>query len=138
MALRPLLFAAVVGIAALGTFHSPAAQAEGFISISVGTPSPYYRGDAYGGNYRRGHRSDVVWVPAHWVSTHRGRVLVPGRYVQARGYNRGYGYGQDRYRHNPRVIHRAAPIRPLPGAFYQQRGGRSYDAYYGRDGYRGW
>ncbi|MFD0738516.1 hypothetical protein ACFQZQ_04345 [Lysobacter koreensis] len=138
MALRSLLLAAVVGVAALGTFHSPAAQAEGYLSISVGTPSPYYRG-----GYGHGHRGDVVWVPAHWVSTYRGRVLVPGRYVRVAGYGRGHGYGygpgygHGGYRGGP-VYYGAPPIRPLPGAFYEQRGGRSYDAYYGRGGYRGW
>lgn len=130
MALRPLLLSAVVGVAALGTFHAPTAKAEGYLSIRVGTPAPYYRGD-----YGRGHRADVVWVPAHWVSTYRGRVRVPGRYVRAPGYGRGYGG----YRYNaPRVMYRAAPIRPLPGAFHEQRGGHYMRGYYPRDGYRGW
>lgn len=125
MALRPLLLSAVVGLAALGAFHSAAAQARGSVSITVGTPAPYYRGD-----YGRGHRPGYLWVPAHWVSTYRGRVWVQGQYVRAqgygydRGYDRGYGYG-------PRVIYRAAPsLRPLPGGFYYQRGGEDYPPEY--------
>lgn len=136
MTSRPLLLSAVVGIAALGAFQSPAAaQTRGYVSISVGTPGPYYRGD-----YGRGHRPGYLWVPAHWASTYRGRVWVPGQYVRARGYghyrdyDRGYG---------PPVIYRSAPnLRPLPGGFYYQRGGGEYErGYYpphDNRPYRGW
>lgn len=135
MALRPLLLAMVVGIAAAGAFHTSAAQARGYVNISVGTPAPYY-GGGYGGDYRDryqgGHRAGLVWVPAHWVSTYRGRVWVHGQYVRAQGYghDRGYGYG-------PRVIYRPAPIRPLPGGFYHQRGG-SYPGGHHPPRGRGW
>jgi hypothetical protein len=80
----------VVGIAALGASWSPAAQARGSVSISVGTGSPYY-GAGYGGGYGAGygggygghdyqqHRPGYVLVPGHWVSTYRGRVWVPAQ-----------------------------------------------------------
>lgn len=169
MALRSFLLSAVVGVAALGAFHSPAAQAGGSVSISVGTPhhgggyygragTPHHGGGHYGGGYGggyygdgpyngdyrggydRGHRAGAVWVPGHWVSTYRGRVFVQGQYVRApghgyddhaydnHGYDRGY-YGQPVYRN--------APLQPLPGGFYHQRGGNYPGAYYPPRG-RGW
>lgn len=144
MALRPLLLSAVVGFAALGAFHIPAAKAAGSVSISIGSGSPYYgsgyydrgydpryvsnrgydqryrtihRGSSYyGGNHRPGY----IFVPGHWAHSQRGRVWVPAQYVPLRGYSRGHsGYvpGQ-------RIIYRRAPqLRPLPGGFYHQRGG---------------
>lgn len=114
MALRPLLFSALVGIAALGTFHTPAAQARGYVSISVGTPAPYYRG-----NYGRGYqRPGYALVPGYWASTYRGRVWVPARHGQVRagyGQNRGsrYGYGPG---------YRSVPVyRPAPRGYYPPR-----------------
>lgn len=137
MIIRPLLLSAAVGLAAIGAVHSPAAEARGYVSISVGTPAPYYRG--YPGRDHR--RADQVWVPAHWVSTYRGRVLVPARYVRVQpryGYDRRYNRGHGRHDYGTRVIYRSSLTpRPLPGGFYHQRGG--YDR---RDvfnpGYRGW
>lgn len=135
MALRPLLLSAVVGLAALGAFHAPAAQARGYVSIGVGTPAPYYAG-----GYGRGHRVGSVWVPGHWISTYRGRVWVQGQYVRARGYGHDRGYDRG-YGYDPRAIYRSGP-RPLPGGFYYQRGGnhdpRGY--YPPRDNrpHRGW
>lgn len=148
MALRPLLLSAVVGIAALGAFHTPVAEAAGSFSVSIGT-SPHYRsqhGPGYGGRYdnrydrrydRRGYghhdrggyyrgphdsrlRQEYAFVPGHWAYGQHGRVWVPDQYVPAppRHY-RPYGHGYD-----TRVIHRSSPHpRPLPGAFYDQRGG---------------
>lgn len=127
MALRPLLLAAVVGIAALGAFHTPAAQARGYVSISVGSPAPYY-----GHQYRnQRHRPGHAWVPAHWVSSYRGRVWVPGQYVRVQGYghgrDRGYGsygsygnYGYGGYGDNGvRVIYRSGPNqRVVPRSYY--------------------
>ena len=145
MALRPLLLSAVVGIAALGAFHTPAANAAGSVSISIGSGSPYY-GRGYGGGYdprygsnhgydqryrtiNRGgsyydnHRPGYTFVPGHWAYGQHGRVWVPDQYVRVQGYS-GYGHGQQ-------VIYRRAPqLRPLPGGFHHQRGG--YDPY------RGW
>ncbi len=167
MALRALLVSAVIGVAALGALLSPAAQAGGSISISVGTPhhgggyyggryggyygggygsgydrgygGRYYRGgyhggghyrDDYRGGYDRGHGAGYVWVPGHWVSTYRGRVFVQGQYVRAQGYGYGYGdhdgYGYDDHgygRGYDRPVYRNAPLQPLPGGFYYQRGG---------------
>lgn len=126
MALRPLFLSAVVGLAAVGALHVPAAQARGYVSIRIGTPAPYYRGGyagGYRGGYDRGPGAVYAWVPAHWVATYRGRVWVPGRYLPVRGYgdDRGYGHG---YGYDPRVIYRPEPgLRPLPGGFYYQRGG---------------
>ena len=106
MALRPLLLSAVVGIAALGAFHTPAARAAGSVSITIGSGSPYY------GNQRPGY----TFVPGHWAYGQRGRVWVPDQYVPVRGHS-GYVPGQ-------RIIYRRAPqLRPLPGGFHHQRGG---------------
>ena len=140
MALRPLLLSFVVGIAALGAFHAPAAEAAGAISISIGGGSPVYGGyydPRYGGNYgynqgyrtiNRGgayygnHRPGYTFVPGHWAYGQRGRVWMPDQYVRVQGY--GYAPSQQ-------VIYRRAPqLRPLPGGFYHQRGG--YDPH------RGW
>jgi hypothetical protein len=85
MAMRPLLLAAVVGIAAAGAFQPAAAQSRGYVSISVGTPAPYYRNQY--------HHPGYAWVPGHWVATYRGRVWVPAQYVRVHGY--GYGHGRD-------------------------------------------
>ena len=137
MALRPLLLSAVVGIAALGAFHTPAAKAAGSVSISIGSGSPYYGGynrgydPRYGSNYghnqryrtiNRGgsyygsYRPGYTFVPGHWAYGQRGRVWVPDQYVPVRGYS-GYVPGQ-------RIIYRRAPqLQPLPGGFYHQRGG---------------
>lgn len=131
MALRPLLLSLVVGIAALGASWSPAAQARGYVSVSVGTGSPYHGsgygggyGDGYGGGYRRGHnyhqhRPGYVLVPGHWAATYRGRIWVPAQYVRAHGPGRGHGYG-----YGPRPIYRD----PYP---------RGHDPRYD-GGYRGW
>ena len=143
MALRPLLLSAVVGIAALGAFHAPAAKAAGSVSISIGSGSPYYNGynrgydPRYGsrhgsnhgynrhyrgsqGYYGSSHRTGYTFVPGHWAHGQRGRVWVPDQYVPVRGYQRGYsGYvpGQ-RIRYG-----RPPQLRPLPGGFYYPRGG---------------
>jgi len=131
MALHPLLLSAAVGLAALGGGYSPAADARGYVSVSIGTPAPYYRGHS-GRGY---HRPDQVWVPAHWVSTHRGRVWVPAQYVRVRPahgqyrrhgrrheyrYDQRYGHGYD---HGPGYGSGVIHPRPLPGGFYYQRGG---------------
>ena len=122
MALRPLLLAAVFGIAAAGAFHAPAAQARGYVSISVGTPAPYYGnqyryGDRYGYQNQR-HRAGYVWVPAHWVQTYRGRVWVPGQYVAVRGYRQDRRYGYDGYGgYGNQVIHRV-PSGVVPRPYY--------------------
>lgn len=121
--MRPLLLAAVVGIAAAGAFQPAAAQARGYVSISVGTPAPYYR------NHH--HRPGYVWVPGHWVATHRGRVWVPAQYVPAHGHGRhghgGYGrYGYDGYggygygsHGGARVIYRSGmDHRVVPRSYY--------------------
>jgi len=143
MALRPLLLAAVVGIAALGAFHTPAAQARGYVSISVGSPAPYYRG-----GYDRGYqRASQVWVPAHWVATYRGRVWVPGQYVRVQGYghgrDRGYGsygnYGNGGYsghgNNGVRVIYRSGPNqRVVPRSYYPP----GYLSPRGHRSHRGW
>ena len=119
MGLRSLLFSAVVGVAALGACsYAPAAQARSSFSVTIGSPAPYYRGNyagnhgnRYGNNYRgyqRGqHRPGYVLVPGHWTPTYRGRVWIPGQYVQARGHrNAGYGYVPRRvYRQVPRGHH---------------------------------
>jgi len=126
MALRPLLLAAVFGIAAAGAFHAPAAQARGYVSISVGTPyygNQYRHGDRYGNRYddryqSQRHRPGYVWVPAHWVQTYHGRVWVPGQYVMVRGYRHDRRYGYDGYGgYGNRVIHRA-PRRVVPRPYY--------------------
>ena len=146
MALRPLLLSAVVGIAALGAFHVPAAKAAGSVSISIGSGSPYYGGGYYdrgydpryrsnygynqqyrtihrGSTYYGSHRPGYTFVPGHWAYGQHGRVWVPDQYVPVRGYS-GYAPQQ-------RVIYRRAPqLQPLPGGFYHQRGG--YDPH------RGW
>lgn len=140
MAFRPLLLSAVVGMAALGLFHSPAADAQGYLSINIGTPAPYA---GYG--YGHGHRPGYALVPGHYVRTHHGRVWVPAQYVRVqptrrdydrydRRYDRRYlpGYGYDR-----RVIPPPS-LRPLPGGFYYQRGGQEPRDYYSRDPHRGW
>ncbi len=139
MALRPLLLASLVGLAALGALHTPTAQARGTISVSIGTSSPYYRGgydrggyDRGGydrGGYNRGYASDYhrgydrhyrnhsrvqqVWVPGHWHRSQRGRVWVPGQYERDRGYanDRRDGYGTQ-------VIYRSAPGRVMPRSYY--------------------
>lgn len=136
MALRPLLLSAVVGIASLGLFHSPSADAQGYVSISVGTPQhhrPYYGGgydnryydrygarridlDRYGapripGAFQRSaynDRSVYTLVPGHWVRTAHGRHWMPAQYVrvQPHGYRGNYGYSGYG---GQRVIHR--PVR---------------------------
>ena len=40
MALRPLLLSAVIGLATVFAFHSPAAEARGYVSVSIGHPPP--------------------------------------------------------------------------------------------------
>lgn len=152
MAFRPLLLSVAVGIAALGAFHAPAAKATGYISINVGTSAPHHRSPyrpAYRSNYgarhdpryssrysSRGHnshhRAGYTFVPGHWAYGQRGRVWVPDQYVRVQsryhsGYDRRYDHRYDRHdhrRHDTRVIYRS-PLRPdpLPGAFYEQRGG---------------
>ncbi len=160
MALRPLLLSAVVGIAALGAFHTPVAEAAGSVSFSIGT-SPHYRsqqyGSGYGGRYDGGynqryggryggryddrryghhgggyyqgspyarHRPEYTFVPGHWAYGQRGRVWVPDQYVPVpprydRRYDGGYGHGYD-----SQVIYRSTNHpQPLPGGFYDQRGG---------------
>ncbi|MDQ3289503.1 MAG: hypothetical protein M3Q42_14885 [Pseudomonadota bacterium] len=151
MALRPLLLSAVVGIAALGGFHTPAAEAAGSFSVSIGT-APHYRsphGAGYGGRYdhrydrrqdsrhggryydrydRGGYAHDpryarprqgYAFVPGHWARGPYGRVWVPDQYVPVPGHDRRYGHGYD-----SRVIYRSSNHpQPLPGAFYDQRGG---------------
>ena len=118
MALRPLLLASVVGIAALGFFHAPSAQARGVVSVSVGSPAHYYD---------QRHRPGHVWVRGHWVRGHRGRVWVPGQYVRVQGYGygpgRGYGHGgyggYDGYsRPGVQVIYRSGPGRVVPRNYY--------------------
>jgi len=164
MALRPLLLSAVVGIAALGAFHTPAAKASGYISINVGTSSPHHRspyrpsyGSSHGvrhdpryaprynpGHYNPGHhnpghhnqgryhRAGYSFVPGHWAYGQRGRVWVPDQYVQVQprynpDYDPRYDSRHDHHydrRHDTRVIYRSAPQpAPLPGGFYDQRGG---------------
>jgi len=138
MALRPLLLSAVVGIAALGAFHTPAARAAGSVSITIGSGSPYYGGynrgydpryvsrhgydqryttiNHRGGSYYGSHHPGYIFVPGHWAYSQRGRVWVPDQYVPVRGHS-GYVPGQ-------RIIYRRAPqLRPLPGGFHHQRGG---------------
>ena len=118
MALRPLLLASVVGIAALGVFGAPSAQARGVVSVSVGSPAHYYD---------QRHRPGHVWVQGHWVRGHRGRVWVPGQYVRVQGYGygpgRGYGHGgydgYDGYgRPGVQVIYRSGPGRVVPRSYY--------------------
>ena len=94
--MRPLLLAAMVGIAAAGAFQPAAAQERGYLSITVGTPPPYYR--------HHQHPRGYVWVPGHWQATPHGRVWVPDQYVPLHGYRHGrhgrgrYGrYGYDGY-----------------------------------------
>lgn len=133
MALRPLLLASLVGIAALGAFHVPTAQARGSLSVTIGTPSPYYRDGynrGYVNDYNRGYdrrfdrrvdrrhqrdhrRAQQVWVPGHWHRSQRGRVWVPGQYERARGYtnNRRDGRGT-------RVIYRSTSTRVTPRSYY--------------------
>lgn len=149
---RPLLLAAVLGLAAVGAPPSLAAQDRGYVSISIGTSLPYY--------YDRGyHHPSYFWVQGHWVSSYHGRVWIPGRYVRTNdyydpgdyrgygrsyyrgGYNSGYNRGYNRgHRYDPRVYYRSGPMhpRPLPGAFYYERGGDLYEQDYYRQRGRGW
>jgi hypothetical protein len=129
--MRPLLLAAVVGIAAAGAFQPAAAQARGYVDIRVGTPAPYYR------NHHR--PAGYVWVPGHWQATRHGRVWVPEQYVPLHGYgyrqgrygHGGYGYGG--YGHGygrgdgyggyggyggARVIYRSVDQRVVPRSYY--------------------
>lgn len=120
MSLRPLLLSAVVGIAALGALHSPAAQARGYVSISVGAPAPYY-GNHGANRYGQQHRPGYAWVPGHWVHNHRRRAWVPGQYVRVRGYVQGRDpyRGHGGYRGvDTRVIYRAGPGRVVPRSYY--------------------
>lgn len=161
MALRPLLLSVVIGIAALGAFHAPAAEASGYISINVGTSGPNYRAPYSYGNYGVRHdprgynhsrynqsrydqsrydqsrynqtrysqsrydhgryqRAGYTFVPGHWAYGQRGRVWVPDQYVQVQPR---YDPRHD-HRDDTRVIYRRAPRpAPLPGGFYDQRGG---------------
>ena len=97
MAVRSLLLAAVVGVAAASAFLPAAAQSRSSVSISIGAPAPYYGYDnGYGNRYGgQRHRPGYAWVPAHWVSTHHGRVWMPGQYVrvQGHGYDPRRGHG---------------------------------------------
>ena len=130
--MRPLLLAAVVAIAAAGASPPAAAQERGYLSITVGTPAPYY--------HPYPHRPGYVWVPGHWQATHLGRVWVPDQYVplHRHGYRKGrhghgrYGYdGYGRYGYDGygpygyggygggRVIYRSGPDpRVVPRMYY--------------------
>jgi len=148
MALRPLLLASLVGIAALGALHVPTAQARGTFSISVGTPSPYYRGgydrggyDRGGydrGGYDRGYASDYHRAydrrydrrgdRHHYPDHHRvQQAWVPGHWHHSqRGrvwvpgqYERVRGYADDRRDgYGAQVIYRSAPGRVVPRSYY--------------------
>lgn len=95
MALRPLLTSAVIGIAALGFFHSPTADAQGYVSISVGTPqshyNPYYGTPRYGSPYTQRIAVDRYGTPR-----------IPG------GFQRG-GYDNRGYRHDYRPGYTLVP-----------------------------
>jgi hypothetical protein len=144
MSPHPLLLVAVVGIAALGGFSSPAnAQSGGYVSISIGGPVPYYYG-GYGGGYGGG----AIWVGGTWTHGYGGYGYhghhhghrhgyynngYYGRGYYGRGYyGRGYGYAPGYYGARGVVY---PP--PLPGGFYYQRGGYEYPPVYPRP-YRGW
>lgn len=119
MALRPLLLAAAVGIAALGAFHTPAVQAQSFFSVSIGNaPPPRYE--------RVIHRPGYHWVPGHWVSHDRRHFWQQGHHVRLQpGY--GYGYGHDSAYYGPQHYgHPVQVYRTRPGYLRGPGYGRPY------------
>lgn len=126
MALRPLLLAAVVGIAALGAFHTPAVQAQSYFSVSIGNaPPPRYERVIYRPGYH--------WVPGRWMSNGRRYFWQQGHHVRLQS---GYGYGHNSGYYAPQAYSRPVQVyRTRPG--YLQRPGYSRPGYYQRGhGYR--
>lgn len=110
MALRPLLLSAVIGLASVLAVHSPAAEARGYVSVSIGHPPPPR-------HERYAHRPGYAWVPGRWISTGYRHLWQPGHYVRLRSAYRPAYYGGG-YRHLPprRVIrHVGRPYRPVYG-----------------------
>ena len=94
MGLGSLMLSTVVGIAALGaSSYSPDAQARGSVSVTIGSPAPYY-GNQYGGGYGGGY--DHGYGGGYNGGYDRG---YGGGYNG--GYDRGYGGGYDRGQHRP-------------------------------------
>ncbi|MFP7721796.1 hypothetical protein [Lysobacter sp. A3-1-A15] len=117
--LRPLLLLALIGLASLATFHAPNAQAQGYVSISIGHPAPpRYRHHGHGHGH---HRPGYAWVPGQWVWTGYREVWHPGHYVRLQpshyGSYGGYGgYGGYGYQPPRRTVHRHGyPYRPAYG-----------------------
>ena len=142
MALRPLLLSAVIGLASVFAFHSPAAEARGYVSVSIGHPPPPR-------HERYAHRPGYAWVPGRWISTGYRHVWQPGHYVRLRSAYRPAYYGGG-YRHvwqpghyvRLRSAYRPAyyggGYRHLPPRRVIRHVGRPYRPVYGptRPGYR--
>ena len=92
MALRPLLLSAVIGLASVCALHSPAAEARGYVSVSIGHPPPPR-------HERYAHRPGYAWVPGRRISTGY-RHLPPRRVIRhvGRPYRPVYGPTRPGYR----------------------------------------
>ncbi|MEI2429363.1 hypothetical protein RDV84_22245 [Lysobacter yananisis] len=88
MAMRPLMVAAAMGLAALMGAHAPQAQARAYVDVDVrvAPPPPRYE--------RVRVRPGYVWTPGYWRWNGRRHVWIGGSYVVARP---GYAYTAPRW-----------------------------------------
>ncbi|MFQ6309526.1 YXWGXW repeat-containing protein [Lysobacter capsici] len=88
MAMRPLVLAAMMGVASLAGVHAPEAQARTYVGVDVrvAPPPPRYE--------RVRVRPGYVWAPGHWRWDGRRYYWIGGSYVPAR---RGYVYVAPRW-----------------------------------------
>ncbi len=127
MALRPLVLAAVVGLAGFAASYSSAAQAQSYFSVTIGSGTPQYHGGSrYYAPPRHGYGA-----PRHvYGAPHR--VWRDGHHVHSQGgyggYG-GYGYAPPHGYRQPVQVYRTRPGygQPVYGGGYR-------NGYY--DGYR--
>lgn len=88
MAMRPLMLAAMLGVASMAAGHAPQAQARTYVGVDVrvAPPAPRYE--------RVRVRPGYVWTPGYWRWNGRAHYWVGGSYVPAR---RGYVYVAPRW-----------------------------------------
>ena len=90
MIVRPLLLAATLGLATVGSLAAPAASARVLVGLNVNLAPPPPRVE---------HvvvRPGYAWVPGYWRWNGRTHVWVGGYYVRARP---GYAYRPARWEH---------------------------------------
>ncbi|MGO1073632.1 YXWGXW repeat-containing protein [Lysobacter sp. CA199] len=104
MVMRPLVLAAVLGVATAAGVHAPAAQARTYVGVDVRVaPPPRYE--------RMRVRPGYVWTPGYWRWNGRRHYWVAGTYVLARP---GYVYVAPRW-------HAYGPAWRLRDGYWQRR-----------------